>query len=45
VGESQQDHQFMNAFILSNPKVRQTCNGKTMIDQAKKKVKIEWDEL
>lgn len=32
---SQQDHQFMNACILNNPKVKQTCNGKTMIDQAK----------
>jgi hypothetical protein len=42
---SQQVHQFMNACILSNPKVRQTCNEKTMIDHVKKKVKVEWDEL
>jgi len=45
LGGSQQVHQFMNACILSNPKVRQTCNEKTMIDHVKKKVKVEWDEL
>jgi hypothetical protein len=44
-GPRQQDHNFMNACILSNPHVRQKQNEKKAFDRVKKKVKLEWDEL
>jgi hypothetical protein len=35
----------MNARILNNPHARQKWNEKKTLDQMKKKVELEWDEL
>jgi len=44
-GLRQQNHYAMNARILSNPHGRQKQSEKKALDRAKKKAKLEWDEL
>jgi hypothetical protein len=44
-GPRQQNHGSMNAHILNNPHARQKRNEKKALDQVKKKVGLEWDEL
>jgi hypothetical protein len=44
-GPRQQNHGSMNARILNNPHARQKWNEKKTLDQMKKKVELEWDEL
>jgi hypothetical protein len=44
-GHKQQDHGSMNVHILSNPHARQKRDEKKTLDQVKKKIKLEWDEL
>jgi hypothetical protein len=44
-GPRQQDHGSLNARILGNPHAKQKWNEKKALDQMKKKVKLERDEL